>query len=101
MQWRIVVSIVFALVVALFAVLNVRAVPVAYVFGTRYIPLVLIILGSALFGGLAVGVFGVYGHVRLKAENRRLRKELLQRNRPDVSLPGDGTSSESAFRDLS
>ncbi len=75
MQWRVLVGILFALVVAVFAVVNVRAEPINYVFGIAYVPLVLIIMGSALLGALAIVVLGAMGRMKLSRENRRLRRE--------------------------
>ena len=78
MQWRAVIGIVFALVVAVFAVVNVSVEPINYVFGVAHLPLVLIILGSALLGALAVAALGFVGRMRLLSENRNLRKSLTQ-----------------------
>ncbi len=76
MQWRILLAILFALVVAVFAVANVHAEPVSFVFGVTYVPLILIILGSALLGALAVAMFGVVSQLKLRRDNRHLRQDL-------------------------
>ena len=78
MQWRVLVGILFALVVAVFAVVNVHVEPINYVFGVAHLPLVLIILGSALLGALALAVLGLMGRMKLATENRRLRREVAQ-----------------------
>lgn len=54
-QWNLILALLFALIVAIFAVVNVKPVLVDYVFGTAELPLILIILSSALLGGLIVG----------------------------------------------
>ena len=69
-QWTLIFALLFALVIAVFSVVNVAPVPVGYVFGTAELPLILVILGSALAGGLAVGLFGT---IRMVRQNRRIR----------------------------
>ncbi|ARF13058.1 lipopolysaccharide assembly protein LapA domain-containing protein [Sporosarcina ureae] len=59
-QWTILVGLLFAVLIAVFAVFNVESVPVNYFFGTEMIPLVLIILGSALLGAIISGFFAIY-----------------------------------------
>ncbi|WP_233191074.1 lipopolysaccharide assembly LapA domain-containing protein [Sporosarcina sp. P20a] len=54
-QWTVLVGLLFAMLIAVFAVFNVESVPVNYFFGTEMIPLVLIILGSALLGAIISG----------------------------------------------
>jgi len=67
--------LVFAVIIAIFAVINVNPVEVNFIFGYADVPLVLLILGSALFGGLAVGMFGVYRLFKTQREVKRLRAE--------------------------
>lgn len=107
MQWRTILGIVLALIVAIFAVTNVRSEAINYVFGVAYVPLVLIILGSALLGALAVGIPGIMSRMRLKGENRRLRRELDDLGeRQSVSQPlskssGDAEPDETVGSDTS
>ncbi|MGB8001452.1 MAG: lipopolysaccharide assembly protein LapA domain-containing protein, partial [Anaerobacillus sp.] len=53
-QWGLVVALIFALIIAVFSVVNVDSVQVNYVFGTSDWPLVLVILGSVLMGAILV-----------------------------------------------
>ncbi|MGM0874388.1 MAG: LapA family protein [Bacillota bacterium] len=69
-QWSIILAIIFALIIAVFAVINVDPVEVDYLFGTAEWPLVLIILGSVLMGGFIISSAGV---VRILTIQRRLR----------------------------
>lgn len=71
---RLIVALFFALCVAIFAVINVRSTPIHYIFGVSNVPLVLIILGSACFGGLIVGLIGAVGHLKWRRERRRMRQ---------------------------
>jgi lipopolysaccharide assembly protein A len=75
-QWTFILGLFFSLVVAIFAVVNVESVSVNYLFGYANIPLILIILGSALVGGLVVGLFGVIRQYRLQRRVKMLEKEL-------------------------
>jgi uncharacterized integral membrane protein len=47
-QWSLLIGLIFAVIIAVFAVVNVDTVPVNYVFGNAEWPLILVILGSAL-----------------------------------------------------
>ncbi len=91
-QWSLILSLVFALIVAVFAVINVEPVTVDYLFGTSEWPLILVILGSALLGGLAVGSIGIVRVYRLQRkiklcenEKNRLGEEMERLNEPDKS----------------
>ncbi|MBB3111064.1 putative integral membrane protein [Paenibacillus phyllosphaerae] len=77
-QWSIILSLLFALVIAIFAVVNVESVPVDYVFGHANFPLILVILGSSLLGGFAVGIFGIVRQYKLTRRIRSLEKQLSQ-----------------------
>lgn len=70
---RILLALFFALCVAIFAVINVNQASVHYIFGVTELPLVLIILGSACFGGLIVALLGAVSVFRLRRERKRLR----------------------------
>ncbi|WP_045510317.1 LapA family protein [Bacillus amyloliquefaciens] len=84
-QWTIIFALLFTLIVAIFAVINVRAVEVDYLFGTAEWPLILVILGSVLMGALIVFSAGIFQVMKLKREIKTLRKE----NRSAADLPAD------------
>ena len=75
-QWTLIFALVFALIIAIFSVMNVEAVPVDYMFGTAHIPLIMVILGSALAGGFVVGLFGTIRIMKQNRQIRSLQKEL-------------------------
>ncbi|HET7581045.1 MAG TPA: lipopolysaccharide assembly protein LapA domain-containing protein [Bacillales bacterium] len=77
-QWGLLFAFIFALVVAIFAVINVESVTVDYLFGEAQWPLVLVILASALLGALIVGGFGIFRVFRMRRQNRSLQKENQQ-----------------------
>ncbi|MFS0863770.1 LapA family protein [Fredinandcohnia sp. 179-A 10B2 NHS] len=76
-QWNLILGLLFALIVAIFAVVNVDSVRVNYVFGYTEIPLILIIFGSALLGGLVVGMFGIFRQYSLQRRIKKLEKDLV------------------------
>lgn len=85
-QSYVILAIVFVIIVAIFAVTNVEAVEVNYLFWSGESPLILIILFSVLMGGIitsAVGakkMFHLQREVKkLKADNSKLEK-VLQKN---------------------
>ncbi|WP_408007049.1 lipopolysaccharide assembly LapA domain-containing protein [Pseudalkalibacillus sp. A8] len=73
-EWSFIIVLLFSIIVAVFAVINVDAVEVDYLFGTAQWPLVLVILGSALLGALTVGFAGSARLYSMKKEIRSLRK---------------------------
>jgi len=74
-QWTIIFALIFTLIVAIFAVINVRSVEVDYLFGRSEWPLILVILGSVLMGALIVFSVGIFQVMKLKREIKTLRKE--------------------------
>ncbi|RHW42538.1 DUF1049 domain-containing protein [Neobacillus notoginsengisoli] len=74
-QWSLLLGIVFALLVAIFAVMNVEPVEVDYYFGSAHWPLILVVLGSVLAGVIIMGAVGTTRIVALKRELRKARKE--------------------------
>lgn len=78
-QSYIILALIFALIIAIFAVINVDTVQVNFLFGTGEAPLILVILISVLLGGLATASVGAVRYYKLKRENRSLRQELSQK----------------------
>ncbi|GJI58657.1 LapA family protein [Bacillus altitudinis] len=74
-QWTIILAFIFVLIVSVFAVINVRPVQVDYLFGTAEWPLILVIIGSVLMGGLIVAFAGIFQIVKLKRELKALKAE--------------------------
>ncbi|MBP2001310.1 putative integral membrane protein [Paenibacillus shirakamiensis] len=77
-QWSLIAALVFALITAVFAVINVKPVQVNLLFSTVSLPLILLIIGSTLLGGIIVGSFGLYRNYRLQRENQQLKLDLMQ-----------------------
>lgn len=74
-QWTLLLGIAFALIVAVFAVINVDPVTVNYLFGEAEWPLILVILGSVMMGGVIIGSVGLLRIYMLQREVRALKKE--------------------------
>ncbi|WP_226667242.1 lipopolysaccharide assembly LapA domain-containing protein [Metabacillus litoralis] len=100
-QWSIVVAIIFALIIAIFAVINVEPVKVDYLFGTSEWPLILIILGSVLMGGFIIASAGVVRILSIQRklkitekENIKLKEELEALKEEPVHLPKNEVQNE-------
>ncbi|MBU8655367.1 MULTISPECIES: lipopolysaccharide assembly LapA domain-containing protein [Bacillus] len=84
-QWTIILAFIFVLIVSVFAVINVRPVQVDYLFGSAEWPLILVIIGSVLMGGLIVAFAGIFQIVKLKRELKALKAERATTPAPAVS----------------
>ena len=76
LQWLILLGLIFAVIIALFAVVNVDPVPVNYVFGEAQWPLILVILVSALLGVLLSSTVAIIRTFSLKRKVKALQKEM-------------------------
>lgn len=77
-QTYVIFAIIFVIIVAIFAVINVDPVEVNYLFGTGEAPLIFVILFSVLMGGIIMASVGIVKVFRLQRENKSLRKENKQ-----------------------
>lgn len=77
-QWTWIIGIVFALIIAIFSVVNVDAVPVNYVFGTAEWPLVLVIIGAALLGAAVSGTVTLIRSYKLNSEIKELKRRVME-----------------------
>jgi uncharacterized integral membrane protein len=75
-QWSLIAALLIALLTAVFAVINVKSVQVNLLFRMVNIPLILLILGCTLLGGLIVGSFGIFRQYKLQREIKRLTTQL-------------------------
>ncbi|MFZ3588291.1 LapA family protein [Bacillus sp. DJP31] len=74
-QWTLILALVFALIVAVFAVINVNTVEVHYMFGTASWPLILVILSSAIMGAIAAFAAGIFRFMHVQKQLKHLQKE--------------------------
>lgn len=78
MQWSLIAGLLFALLTAVFAVINVNPVKVNFMFTEVNIPLILLILGCTLIGGIIVGSYGIFRQYKLQKELKHLKAQLVQ-----------------------
>lgn len=96
MQWNLMLALVFALIVGVLAVANVESVSINYIFGSLQMPLILVIISSALIGGIIVGLMGLVRQAKLQwkihnldKQKRDLEQQLLKHQNNQVSVPGN------------
>ncbi|OMF22371.1 hypothetical protein BK133_26620 [Paenibacillus sp. FSL H8-0548] len=79
-QGILISALVFALLIAIFAVINVEPVHVNFLFTKTTLPLILVILGSTLLGGVTVAMFGMFRQIRFKRTVKALEKQIAELN---------------------
>ncbi|MEK5039068.1 LapA family protein [Sporosarcina sp. FSL K6-3457] len=75
-QWSLLLGLLFAIIISLFAIFNIDAVRVNYIFGTAELPLVLVILFSALLGAAVSGFVAMFRTVQSNHRLKELQKEI-------------------------
>lgn len=75
-QTYLILSIIFIIIISVFAVLNISEVEVNYLFWSGSSPLIFVILFSVLLGGVLTMFVGSRKFFQLKLENKKLRKRL-------------------------
>lgn len=85
-QWSLIAGLIFALLTAIFAVINVDPVQVNFGFDVVNIPLILVILGCALIGGIIVGSYGIFRQYKLQKQIKGLTAELNKLRDADNSM---------------
>ena len=73
-QWLVLLAFLFAVLITIFAVINVDAVQVNYVFGQAEWPLILVILVSAVLGFLLSATVALVKIFSLQKNIRALQK---------------------------
>lgn len=98
--WMFICVLLISLITAMFAVVNVASVPVDFVFIQLELPLIVIILGSTLLGGLIVGLIGSLKQFKLKRANKQLERQVrelqLKQDAPPVFVTPPSPSPETA-----
>jgi putative membrane protein len=103
MQWSLIAGLIFALLTAVFAVINVDPVQVNFFFSVVSLPLILVILGCALIGGVIVGSYGIFRQYKLQKQIKNLTAELAKLRDSGTPLDGfkledDSLSADSSSR---
>ena len=71
----LILGLVFSLIIAIVAIVNNENVTVNYIFGRSEVSLILLILGSAVTGALAMGLFSLFRSIRNAFAFRELRHQ--------------------------
>ncbi|MCA0756663.1 DUF1049 domain-containing protein [Paenibacillus sp. N4] len=77
-QGVLISALAFALLIAIFAVINVGSVQVNFLFTKTTLPLILVILASTLLGGLTVGLLGMIRQIRLQRTIKGLERQVAE-----------------------
>lgn len=93
-QWMVISALLFALVTAIFAVINVDKVQVNLGFVQTQSPLILVILISTLLGGLTVFLFAIFRQLKLYRTIKLLEKRIAEL---ESATPAGSASYSSAF----
>ncbi|NUU63966.1 LapA family protein [Paenibacillus agri] len=101
LQWSLIAGLIFALLTAVFAVINVDPVQVNFFFTVVSMPLILVILGCALIGGIIVGSYGIFRQYKLQKQIKQLTAELAKLRENSTSLDSFTLSDKSVSADSS
>jgi len=77
-QTYVILSILFIILISVFAVFNITSVEVNYLFWKGSSPLIFVILASVLLGGVLTMIVGSKSYFTLKKENKEMRQQLKQ-----------------------
>lgn len=77
-QTYVILTILFIIVISIFAVLNIESVEVNYIFWKGHSPLIFVILFSVLLGALLTTAIGSKKYIALKREHRQLTQQIEQ-----------------------
>jgi lipopolysaccharide assembly protein A len=75
-SFYLILGLVFSLIIAIVALANNEMVSVNYIFGRSEVSLILLILGSAVAGALAMGLFSIFRGIRNALAFREIRHKL-------------------------
>ncbi|HZK00179.1 MAG TPA: LapA family protein [Tissierellaceae bacterium] len=76
MEFRFIVSLIFAVLVAIFAIQNASSVEVRFFFANITISQAVVILGSAIIGAIIAVLLGLIKQIRQSLKIKQLSKEL-------------------------
>lgn len=77
MDWKFVLALVFAVIIALFAIQNAEAVDINFLLMDLSMSQALVILISAMFGALIVAMLGIIRWVRLASKIKDSSKSIV------------------------
>ncbi len=90
MQLQLIILMLVGLVLILLTIQNPNPVPMQFLsWETEGMPLIVIMLVSALAGMIVSALLGVVKHLKFRETIRRLEKELEDLKHPPISSPDD------------
>ncbi|EAC8223632.1 DUF1049 domain-containing protein [Listeria monocytogenes] len=98
-QWQVIAGIILALIIAIFAVINVDPVEVNFLFAQAEWPLILIILGSVLCGCLIIFFLNIAKSRGMKKQVKQLTSEKAELERQLAAKAMKTHSSKVETRD--
>jgi lipopolysaccharide assembly protein A len=75
-QISIIMALLFSLIIAVLAIANNQPVVLNYLYGSTEISAVVVILGSAFLGALAIFLLSIVRHIKVSLQFRSLRNEI-------------------------
>src|SRR5690625_1516487 len=76
-QTYVILTIIFIIIIAVFAVLNIESVEVTYFFWKVKLPLILIIIFSFLLGVIVTTYVSIFKYNQHRRKNRELKQEIV------------------------
>mgnify|MGYP000488653755 CR=1 FL=1 len=76
MQGTIIFGLIFAILIAIFAIQNASIVALNILMWEFEISLAVVVLGSIIFGALVIGIFSYFKQFQLKRRNKNLKLEI-------------------------
>ncbi|MEK4564401.1 LapA family protein [Alkalihalobacillus sp. FSL R5-0424] len=99
-QSAFIIGIIAAIIIAIFAVINVDPVPVNYMFGSSEWPLILVILGSVFLGAAVAGAMGMVRILRLQSEIKKLKTTpISKKESPSTATPPSNSQPKAPVTD--
>lgn len=86
MQFYLILALLFALLVAVFAIQNTAPVTLIFFAWRFQVSLVVIVLGGLAFGAIIMGLLGFLHHIRLSLEIKKLRSSVNQLEKAKATL---------------
>jgi len=88
-QLCVLLALVLSLVIALLAIANNQPVALNYLYGSKEVSTVVVILGSAILGALTTFILGLFGIIKKRLQLRGLRNEVKMLKEKLQSLEGE------------
>lgn len=86
MEFKFIVSLIFAVIVAIFAIQNAGSIDVRFFFAKFRISQAVVILGSAIIGAIIAVLLGLIKQIKLSMKVKQLTKEVDNLNKSNLDL---------------